>query len=171
MKLLTILAIPCLLLSFLLPAPAADAWEGQHSGIHRQLLNDAADRYASSELKAELKKDLATHDRLIEQYKKSSATEDRKNKNAAFDMQRKAEADRILKQVEAGKMTADEAGRRLAMLCRPQHRTISGHFRLMRQLRKAVASHDKTTVQAALKELDQQIKQSNRHLQQKLSTG
>lgn len=169
---------PCLAASILIPSAAHAAeypppvphGNAAHLKSDRQKwLNQVIDEYASPDLKTRLKKDLAVHEQLLNEWKKTPAYQKQKNecqkKRKSFDQADKQKIESIQKRFEEGKISKKQAQKELAAL----HGKQAGRHGVLRELKSAVQNKDRTAVQAALEKLDQKLKGSNQRLQRKIS--
>lgn len=180
MKLLSYLVIPCLAASIFFMPSAVNAAQcppnapGHHENAHfkadqQKWLMQIIDEYASPELNIQLKKDLATREQLMNEWRKTPAYQKHKaqckKKREAFYQANKQKIDNIWKQFEAGKLSKQQAYEQLAAL----HGKQKGAHSVFKQLKSAVLSKDRAAIQAALEKLDLQVKESNKRLLLKIS--
>ncbi|WP_100487453.1 hypothetical protein [Sporolactobacillus pectinivorans] len=180
MKLFTFLLLPFLTVSLLLATPgqatagAIGSPVETSSKVHcqdanNQWLTRTIDEYASPALKVELRKDLAAHEQLCKTWQQSPAFQKQKKHCKedckSFHHPGKKKVDEILTQVKEGKLTVPEARKQLQGM----HHGMHGKVHTFQQLKAAVESKNKPAVEAALKKMDQQIKESNQRLKQKIS--
>lgn len=177
MKLFTFLLLPILTVSLLLTTPGRAAAGAIGSpvetsshvhcqDINNQWLTRTIDEYASPALKVELRKDLTAHEQLCKTWQQSPAFQKQKKQCKddckSFHHTGKKKVDEILTQVKEGKLTVPEARKQLQGM---RH----GKAHTFQQLKTAVENKNKPAVEAALKKIDQQIKESNQRLKQKIS--
>jgi hypothetical protein len=208
MKLRSSLVVPVLAASILVPTigsavvnhktatsnTSASTQQENHKGTHekgergekgekQKELTNIINQYASSQLKAQLTKDLATHENLKQQlrqtpgFQKKEAQE--KAQRKAFYQAHKQEIDSIRQQVKDGKLTKQQAHKQLEALFEKQpgkdgdndKGKEQGERSIHKELKAAVQKKDQAAINSALEKLDQQLKSSNQKLQQEIAAN
>ncbi|RYL95623.1 hypothetical protein EWI07_00125 [Sporolactobacillus sp. THM7-4] len=139
----------------------------------QQWLNQVIDEYATPPLKDQLKKELATHEKLKNEWRKTAEYKEQKKKWIArrkfFYKAHKQEIDSILQQVQMGTLTKEQAHEQLIALF-GKYDSQGDKSVIFRELKQAVEKKDKEAIDQALKKLDQRLKTSNLRLIQKIPT-
>lgn len=191
MKLRSSLLVPCLIASLLLPAAghlSADqkaeaasqlSFErSEHPGHpvkeNHKKLEKVIDQNASPSLKKELKKNLAAHEKLMKEWRKTSGFKKHKEqwsvRRKAFYKANKEKIEAIKNQVKTGKLTKQQAHEQIAALFETQHKgKFHGRHCIYKELKTAVHNKDKAAIQSALEKLDKHLKTSNQELKKKIS--
>ncbi|WP_379969394.1 hypothetical protein [Ectobacillus sp. sgz5001026] len=145
----------------------------------KQKLTTIINQYASSTLKDQLTKDLATHDSLMQQLHQSAAFQNNKSQEKsqrdAFYQANKQQIDSIRQQEKDGKLTKQQAHDQIdALPGHPQKQTNTNKEQtrtVHTELQTAVKNKDTVAITTALEKLDQQLQSENQQLQQQLNTA
>lgn len=145
----------------------------------KQKLTTIINQYASSTLKDQLTKDLATHDSLMQQLHQSAAFQNNKSQEKsqrdAFYQTNKQQIDSIRQQEKDGKLTKKQAHDQIDALPGHPQKPANTNKEQMRtihtELQTAVNNKDTAAITTALEKLDQQLQSENQQLQQQLNTA
>ncbi len=157
--------------------------ERGEKGEKQKELTNIMNQYASSQLKDQLTKDLATHENLEKQLRQTPGFQKKeqqeKAKRQAFYQAHKQEIDSIHQQVKDGKLTKQQAHKQLEALFGKQlgedrdndKGKEQGERTIHKELKAAVQKKDRAAINSALEKLDQQLKSANQKLQQEIAAN
>ncbi|MDQ0199327.1 hypothetical protein [Neobacillus ginsengisoli] len=140
-------------------------------------------QYASPQLKTQLTKDLATRESLMKQLRQTPGFQKQENQEKtqrqAFYQAHKQEIDSIKQQVKDGKLTKQQAHKKLeALFGKEQGKDQDndkgkeqGKRGIYRGLKTAIQKKDKAAINSALEKFDEQLERSNQQLQQKINAN
>ncbi|MED1205313.1 hypothetical protein [Heyndrickxia acidicola] len=140
---------------------------------HNQLINEIK-QYASPQVKANLKKDLAERGKLMKELRNTPAfkkqMEQRKAEHQAFYKAHKTQIEMIKQEEKAGKITKQEAHKELKALFKKEDKKGKDDKKngLFKELKTALQKKDRAAINSILEKFDKQLEKSNQMLQQEL---
>jgi hypothetical protein len=149
-------------------------------GEKRDKLIKEIEQYASPQVKDQLKKDLTQRETLMKQLRQTPAfqkkMEQKKAERQAFYKAHKQEIASIKQQVKDGKLTKQQAHKKLASLFGKKdgkdHEKDKGKDKgLFKGLKTALQKKDSAAINSILEKFDQQLEKSNQQLQQKINAS
>ncbi|MED1203490.1 hypothetical protein [Heyndrickxia acidicola] len=151
-------------------------------GNRNELINEIK-QYASPQLQDQLKKDLTQHESLMKELRQTPAfqkkMEQKKAEEQAFFKAHKQEIDAIKQEVKDGKLTKQQAHKKLEALF--GNKAGKGHHMdkgkehgkngLFTGLKTALQKKDTAAINSILEKFDQQLEKSNQQLQQQINAN
>jgi hypothetical protein len=152
-------------------------------GEKRDKLMNEIKQYASPQVQKQLKKDLTQRESLMKQLRQTPAfqkkMEQRKAEKQAFYKAHKQEIDSIKQQVKDGKLTKQQAHKKLDALFgkkdgkdhEKDKGKENGNRGLFKGLKTAIQKKDRAAINSILEKFDKQLEKSNQKLQQKINAS
>jgi hypothetical protein len=150
-------------------------------GDKQKELVNIINQYASPQLKAQLTKDLATRESLMKQLRHTPGFQKKEDKEKAVYQTHKKEIDAIKQQVKDGKLTKQQAQKKLEAIFGKEHgkgedwdhvkEKAQDKGGIYKELKAAIQKKNRAAINSALEKFDQKLEKSNQQLQQKIKAS